>query len=173
MKRTAQTREKHQAPATPGQTLLKLTVLLLLAAVLLTNLFTHMLSVVHYYGDGMEPTLSDRTILVVAKTTRVSEGDMVAFYYNNKVLVRRIVCEGGKDISIDAAGNVTVDGQLLEEPYVNSRSLGQCNLTFPYSVPVGQYFVMGDNRVIAMDSRLAEIGAISADRVIGKVVFHL
>lgn len=164
---------KHAAPASAGQGMLKLLLLLLLAVVLLANLFTHALAVVHYYGSGMEPTLSDREILVVAKGASVSEGDMVAFYYNNKVLVRRIICGGGKELSIDSSGVVTVDGQALDEPYVSSRSLGQCNLTFPYNVPAGQYFVMGDNRTIAMDSRLREIGTISADRIIGKVVFHL
>lgn len=173
MKRAVPARGKHQAPATPKDTAIRILVLLLVVIVLLVNLFSHVVSVVHYYGDSMEPTLSDRQLLVIAKTGRVDEGDMVAFYYNNKVLVRRVICAGGRELSIDNAGNVTIDGQALEEPYVSTRSFGQCNLTFPYSVPVGQYFVMGDNRAIAMDSRLAEIGTISADRVIGKVVFNL
>ena len=141
--------------------------------IVLLNLFSFVFSVVQYYGDGMEPTLHDRQILVIRKTDQVDSGDMIAFYFNNKVLIRRVICEGGDMISVDELGNVEVNSLPLEEPYVETPSLGQSNINYPYTVSVGQYFVMGDNRAIAMDSRLAEIGTVSADRVLGKILFAI
>ena len=138
---------------------------------IILNLFTFVFSVVQYYGDGMEPSLKNRQILVLRKTDQVEKGDIVAFYYNNKVLVRRVICTGGEMLTIDKGGNVYIDGKLEEEPYVGDLSMGQCNISFPYNVPIGQFFVMGDNRPVAMDSRLSEIGTISKDRIIGKVLF--
>lgn len=153
------------------RTVLIIVAILLAAAILLLNVFTYLLSVVRYHGDGMEPALSSGQLLLVAKTSRVSEGDVIAFYYNNKVLVRRVVCTGGKQISIEKDGTVFVNGSELKEPYVTEKSFGLCNLEFPYYVPPNSVFVMGDNRSIAMDSRLEEIGTISVDRIIGKVLF--
>lgn len=118
----------------------------------------------------MEPTLHNNQILIIRKTNRVGPGDMVACYFNNKVLVRRVICEGGNSISIDETGAIKINNELLDEPYVEAPSLGQCNISFPYTVSVGRYFVMGDNREIAMDSRLSEIGTISADRILGKII---
>lgn len=142
-----------------------------LAVVVLLNVFTHIFSVVQYYGDGMQPRLQDRQILIVLQTQNVKQGDVVAFYYNNKVLVRRIICGGGTSIEINTQGVVTVDGAALEEPYLSQPALGQSNIDYPYTVPHEEFFVMGDNRQISMDSRLEEIGTIPADRIIGKVVF--
>ena len=143
----------------------------LVLLLLLLNLFTFVFSVVRYSGDGMEPTLKNRQVLILRKTDQVEEGDMIAFYYNNKALVRRVICTGGKTISLDRGGAVSIEGEALDEPYISQASLGQCNISFPYNVPVGRYFVMGDNRAIAMDSRLSEIGTISGDRIIGKIIF--
>lgn len=143
----------------------------LLVALVLFNLFTHVMPVVRYYGKGMEPTLQNRQVLFVLKTDRVKEGDIILFYYNNKVLVRRVICEGGKQISIDDTGLVSINGEVIEEPYLAETSLGQCNVSFPYNVPVGQVFVMGDAREKAMDSRLEEIGTVTSERIIGKVLF--
>ncbi len=142
-----------------------------LAVVVLLNVFTYIFSVVQYYGDGMEPQLHDRQILLVLQTTDVEPGDIAAFYYNNKVLVRRVICGGGTSIEIDETGMVTVDGAPLAEPYITQPALGQSNIDYPYTVPHEEIFVMGDNREIAMDSRLEEIGTIPADRIIGKVMF--
>ena len=144
-----------------------------LGVVLLLNLLTFAFSVVRYYGDGMTPTLKSGQMLVIDKVGSVSEGDIIAFYYNNKVLVRRVVSTGGKQVEIDSAGTVSVNGKTLDEPYLESTTLGQCNLNFPYSVPAGHLFVLGDNRSPAMDSRLSEIGTVPEDRVIGKVLFAI
>lgn len=153
------------------KTILIVAAILLAMAILVLNVFTHLLSVVSYYGDGMEPTLSSGATLLVSKVADVSEGDVVAFYYNNKVLVRRVICTGGKQISIDREGAVTINGAVLDEPYLDASSIGLCNMEFPYYVIPDHVFVMGDNRAVAMDSRLTEIGVIAEDRIIGKVLF--
>lgn len=140
-------------------------------AVLLLNVFTHVLQVVTYNGSGMAPALEGGQTLVILKTQKVREGDIIAFYYNNQILVRRLICEGGKQLQIDEDGVVSVNNAILEEPYVQDLTLGQCNITFPYHVKTDTVFVMGDNRAEAMDSRLEEIGTIPTDRIIGKVIF--
>ena len=141
--------------------------------IILLNLFTNVFSVVQYYGDGMEPALQNGQVLIIRRTNQVEPGDMVAYYFNNKILVRRVICDGGNSISMDEAGSVTINNTPLDEPYVTAPSPGQCNITFPYTVSVGHYFVMGDNRAIAMDSRLSEIGTVSSDRILGKILFVL
>lgn len=159
--------------ARSGKKQVKIIAGVVLGVVLLLNLLTFAFSVVRYYGDGMTPTLKSGQMLVIDKVGSVSEGDIIAFYYNNKVLVRRVVSTGGKQVEIDSAGTVSVNGKTLEEPYLESTTLGQCNLNFPYSVPAGHLFVLGDNRSTAMDSRLSEIGTVPEDRVIGKVLFAI
>lgn len=144
-----------------------------LLAVLLLNVFTHIFQVVNYNGSGMEPGLKGGQTLILLKTQKVEEGDIIAFYYNNQVLVRRVICGGGKQLEIDSDGTVSVNDAVLEEPYVQAPTLGQCNLTFPYHVRTGTVFVMGDNRAEAMDSRLEEIGTVPTDRIIGKVIFKI
>ena len=139
----------------------------------LLNLFTFIMPVVKYYGNSMTPTLDDGQILLVNKMAEIKSGDIIAFYYNNKVIVRRVVATGNNQVAIDVFGTVSVNGAELEEPYVKNKTLGQCNLDFPYNVPAKSYFVLGDNRDIAMDSRLSEIGVVTEDRLLGKVVFSL
>lgn len=146
-------------------------VALVLAAVVLTNLFTHVVQIVNYHGIGMEPALEGGRTLVILKNQKVEEGDIIAFYYNNQVLVRRVICEGGKQLEMKEDGTVLINDAALSEPYVKEFSLGQCNIQFPYQVQMGTVFVMGDNRTAAMDSRLTEIGTIPVDRIIGKVIF--
>jgi len=144
---------------------------IVVVAVILANVFTLVLQIVNYNGTGMEPGLHGGQTLVILKGQNVAEGDVIAFYYNNQVLVRRVICDGGKQLEMDANGTVTINGQPLEEPYVETPVVGQCNITFPYHVRTGTVFVMGDNRAQAMDSRLKEIGPVPLDRIIGKVIF--
>ena len=144
---------------------------LLAAAIVLANLFTFVFHVVRYYGDGMEPTLTNGQTLLLRRTTHVAQGDVIAFYYNNKLLVRRVVCTGGRQITVEEDGSVYLDGGRLEEPYLTEASYGQCSVEFPCYVPPNSVFVMGDNRAAAMDSRLKEIGTVSEDRILGKVLF--
>ena len=152
---------------------LKIVLVVLITVSLLLNLFTFIMPVVKYYGNSMSPTLEDGQILIVNKMSEVNSGDIVAFYYNNKVIVRRVVATGNNQVSIDVFGTVSVNGATLDEPYVENKTLGQCNLDFPYNIPANSFFVLGDNRNIAMDSRLSEIGVVTKDRLLGKVVFSL
>lgn len=161
---------KEKKGARVAKPLFIILAVLLVVAIILLNVFTHLLPIVRYYGSGMEPTLKNGQVLLVSKTAKIREGDIVAFYYNNKVLVRRAVCLGGSYISIAKDGLVTIDNQAIEETYLDRTSIGQCNLSFPHYVLPNHVFVMGDNREASMDSRLTEIGDIPMDRVIGKVI---
>lgn len=152
---------------------LKTVLIVVITASLLLNLFTFIMPVVKYYGNSMSPTLDDGQILIVNKMADIESGDIIAFYYNNKVIVRRVAATGNSQISIDVFGNVSVNGKTLKEPYVKNKTLGQCNIDFPYNIPANSYFVLGDNRDVAMDSRLSEIGIVTEDRLIGKVVFSI
>ena len=147
--------------------------IVLVVASLLLNLFTLLMPVVKYYGNSMSPTLKDGQIVIVNKMAQIKSGDIIAFYYNNKIIVRRVISTGNNQVLIDVFGTVSVNGEALDEPYVENKTLGQCNLEFPYNVPANSYFVLGDNRDVAMDSRLSEIGVVTQDRLIGKVVFSL
>lgn len=155
------------------KTTLKIAITVTVTASLLLNLFAFIMPVVKYYGTGMEPTLEDGQILIVNKMSEIESGDIIAFYYNNKVLVRRVVATGNEQLSIDVFGTVSINGEELKEPYIEDKTLGQCNLKFPYNVPSGAFFVLGDNRDSSMDSRLEEIGVVTDDRLIGKVVFSI
>ena len=155
------------------KTILSIVLVLLVALVILLNIFTHVFAIVRYFGNGMEPALKNGQTLILRRTEKVEEGDIVAFYYNNQLLVRRVICEGGKQISIAKDGSVEINNEHLEEPYLEETSIGQCNITFPHTVAPNSYFVMGDNREIAMDSRLKEIGSISEDRILGKLLFAI
>ena len=153
--------------------LLSLILAAALAAVILLNIFTHVFSVVQYYGDSMEPAISDRQVLVVLKTDKIAKDDIAAFYFNNKVLVRRVIAEGGSTVDMDSTGTVYLDANRLEEPYVTAPTLGQSNIDFPFTVPYDEFFMMGDNRAVSMDSRLKELGTVPRNRILGKVIFVL
>ena len=153
--------------------MVKIVLIVIIVASFLLNLFTFIMPVVKYYGNSMTPTLESGQILIVNKMAEIKSGDIIAFYYNNKVIVRRVIATGNSQVSIDVFGAVSVNGAALDEPYIENKTLGQCNLDFPYNVPANSYFVLGDNRDVAMDSRLSEIGTVTQDRLIGKVVFSL
>jgi len=146
---------------------------IVIAAVILLNVFTHVLQIVHYSGNSMEPNIHNRQTLLLLKTKDVEQGDVIAFYFNNQILVRRVICTGGNQISVESDGTVRINAEPIQEAYLTAPSIGQCNITFPYRVQEDYLFVMGDNRSISMDSRLSEIGPVPLDRVIGKVVFAI
>ncbi len=152
---------------------LKILIIAIVTVSLLLNLFTFVMPIVKYYGDSMSSTLEDGQILIVNKMAEIKSGDIIAFYYNNKVIVRRVVATGNTQVAIDVFGTVSVNGKELDEPYIKNKTLGQSNQNFPYNVPSNSYFVLGDNREVAMDSRLSEIGVVTEDRLLGKVVFSL
>lgn len=124
-------------------------------------------------GSSMEPTLNAKEIVVCLKSSRFQSGDLVAFYYNNKVLLKRVIGTAGDTIEIDDSGSVFVNGSQLDEPYITKKSLGQCDIDFPYQVPDNRIFVMGDNRETSVDSRTTAVGCIADEYVIGKVFLRV
>ena len=137
-------------------------------AVLVATLW---LPVLQIYGHSMAPTLIEGEIVVTVKNSEFKPGDVVAFYYNNKILVKRVIGTPGDWIEIDEEGRVRVNQILLEEPYVQEYALGECDIEMPYQVPDGRIFVMGDNRATSVDSRSSTVGCISEEEIVGKIVF--
>ena len=147
-------------------------VLLVVAAVavLITTL---LLPILQISGDSMSPTLEHDEIVVLLKTKNFDRGDLVGFYYQGKILLKRVIALPEDEVAIDADGNVYVNEELLEEPYVTDKKLGDCDLEFPYKVPANTYFVMGDMRSNSVDSRNSAIGSISKDDIVGKVFIRV
>ena len=137
-------------------------------AVLVATLW---LPVLQIYGHSMSPTLIEGEIVVTVKNSDFKPGDVVAFYYNNKILVKRVIGNPGDWIEVDEEGRVRVNQILLEEPYVQEYALGECDIEMPYQVPDGRIFVMGDNRATSVDSRSTTVGCISEEEIVGKIVF--
>lgn len=142
-------------------------VVVMAAGVLIATMFFPVLQV---FGSSMEPTLAEGDFVVCSRTTDFSRGDLVAFYYNNKVLVKRVIGLPGQHVLIDEDGSVYVNGELLDEPYVRDKALGDCDLTFPFEVPEGRLFVMGDHRAASVDSRNSLIGCVGEDNLVGRLV---
>lgn len=139
-------------------------------AVLIATLF---LPVLQIYGSSMTPTLKDGEIVLSLKGADFKQGDIIAFYYNNKILVKRVIAVSGQLVDIDDRGNVAVNGEWIDEPYLTDKAMGECDLTFPYQVPDGRCFVMGDHRSTSIDSRSSTIGCISEEEIVGKIVFSV
>ena len=139
-------------------------------AVLVATLF---LPILQISGDSMSPTLEHDEIVILVKTKEFNRGDLIGFYYQGKILLKRVIALPDDEVVIDAEGNVYVNGEMLEEPYVTEKELGDCDLEFPYKVPGTGYFVLGDKRSNSVDSRNSVIGAISQDDIIGKVFIRV
>ena len=139
-------------------------------AVLITTLF---LPILQISGDSMAPTLEHDEIVILLKTRDFGRGDLVGFYYQGKILLKRIIALPEDEVVIDGDGDVYVNQQLLEEPYVTEKCLGDCDLEFPYHVPGTGYFVLGDQRTNSVDSRNSVIGAITREDIIGKVCLRV
>lgn len=131
------------------------------------------LPVLEVYGGSMTPTLNDGEIIFTVKTSDFEVGDIVAFYYNNKLLVKRVIATAGEWVNIDEDGNVYVDDKLIDEPYVTQKSLGDCNIELPYQVPDSRIFVLGDHRETSVDSRNTAVGCVSEEQLVGKIIFRV
>lgn len=139
-------------------------------AVLVATLW---LPVLQIYGSSMTPTLADGNILFTVKTSELEQGNIVAFYYNNKILVKRVIAGPGDWVDIDEDGTVYVNSVELDEPYLVERAFGDCNITLPYQVPDGRIFVMGDHRSTSVDSRNTAVGCVAQEQIVGRIIFRI
>ncbi len=139
-------------------------------SVLTATLF---LPILQIYGSSMEPTVSAGNIVVSVKGAELEQGDVISFYYQNTVLVKRVIAGAGDWVDIDEDGNVYVNGTLLEEPYLTEKAYGEVTVTLPYQVPEGRIFVMGDHRSTSVDSRTTEVGCVAEENIVGKIVFRI
>lgn len=147
--------------------------MLIVVAAVAVLVATIWMPVLQIYGASMTPTLNEGDIVVSIKGSDFQPGDLVAFYLGNKILVKRCIAGPGQWVDIDEDGNVYVDDKLLEEPYLTEKSLGGSNIELPYQVPDNRYFCMGDHRSTSVDSRHKEVGCVSEEQIVGKIVFRV
>lgn len=139
-------------------------------AVLIATLW---LPVLQVYGNSMTPTLQNGEIIFTVKMSEFEPGDIIAFYYNNKILIKRVIACSGEWVNMDADGNVYVNETLLDEPYLDEKAFGDCNIELPYQVPEGRVFVMGDHRSTSVDSRNSAVGCVAQEQIVGKILFRV
>lgn len=147
-----------------------LTVLVAVAAIAVL-VATFLLPVMRVYGNAMTPNIAEGEIVVAIKTKEPQRGDIIAFYYNNRILLRRVIAMPGEVVSIDDFGVVRVSERLIASDYIIEPGLGVCDIEMPYRVPDGSWFVMGDNRMTAIDSRSSAVGCVTQEQLAGKVLF--
>lgn len=145
---------------------------LLVAAAITVLVATRLLVLIKITGNSMNPTLESEEVVFLYQTKKIETGDIVGFYYGGRVLLKRAIASAGDQIEIDEDGNVYVNGNLRNEPYLIEKNLGKCDLEFPYQVPEGMIFVLGDNRAVSLDSRTRSIGCVEENQIVGKVVFR-
>ncbi len=162
-------RYMHRFRATVRSTFLTLVVVAAVAVLVAVLL----LPILRIYGKSMNGTLDSGDIVVSVKSGDMKTGDIIAFYYNNNILVKRVIANPGEWVNIDQEGNVYVNNNKLEEPYLNEKAFGETNIELPYQVPEGKIFVMGDNRSVSIDSRNTSIGCISEEQIVGKIVYRV
>ncbi len=142
-------------------------------AALAILLETLIMPVLQIYGSSMTPALYEGDFVVAVKYVKPKRGDVIAFYSNQKILVKRVIALPGEQVDIDKDGKVYIDGSLLEEPYVNTPAYGGCDISFPFRIPEGELFVLGDHRGGSADSRSSSVGCVPEGQLIGKVLLHI
>ncbi|MCR5263585.1 MAG: signal peptidase I [Clostridiales bacterium] len=156
-----------------GATLRSTIYLLITAAAIAVLVATLLLPVLRIYGSSMVPSLTENDIVVSVKGSDFKTGDIISFYYNNKILVKRVIAFPGDWVDIDDSGNIYVNHEMLIEPYVKEKAKGECDIELPYQVPDGRYFVIGDHRATSVDSRSTTVGCISEEQIVGRIVFRV
>lgn len=154
-----------------GKTLRSTLYALITVAAVAVLVATLWLPVLQIYGSSMTPTLREGEIVLSLKDNHFKMGDVVAFYYNNKILVKRIIAGPGQWVDIKEDGTVYVDRQPIDEPYIAEKAQGQCDIELPYQVPDSRYFVIGDHRATSVDSRSREVGCVADEQIVGRIVF--
>ena len=147
--------------------------ILIVVAALAILVATLWMPVLQIYGTSMTPTLTDGDIIFTVKTQKFDSGDIVAFYYNNKILVKRVIAESGDWVNIDADGTVYVNDVALKEPYLDEKALGDIDIQLPYQVPDGKVFVLGDHRATSVDSRNTAVGCVGQEQIVGRILFRI
>ena len=146
---------------------------LIVVAAIAALIATLVLPVLQIAGSSMTPTLNSGEIVVLLKTDDLNRGELCGFSYSNKVLIKRVIGVPGDIISIEKDGTVYINGNVLDEPYITNKALGECDLEFPYIVPEESYFLMGDHRETSIDSRSSLIGSIPNDQIVGKIFLRV
>ena len=131
------------------------------------------LPVLEITGTSMTPALYEGQIVVSIKNSELNRGDMVAFYYNNRVLVKRVIAMPGEWVNMDESGNVYINDVLFDEPYLEEHAFGECNIDLPYQVPEGRLFVMGDHRSVSVDSRSKTVGCVAEEQIVGRLIMRI
>jgi signal peptidase I len=147
--------------------------LLVIAAAAAVLVVTLWMPVLEVYGKSMTPTLNSGEIVVLEKTHDFECGDVIAFYYNNKILIKRVVAKAGDWVDISDDGTVIINGEAIDEPYVSEKALGECDLDLPYQVPDERVFVLGDHRSVSVDSRSSQIGCVADEQIVGRLIFRV
>lgn len=147
--------------------------MLIVVAAIAVLVATTWLPVLQIYGSSMTPTLNEGEVVVSVKGSSFEQGDLIAFYYGNKILVKRCIATPGQWVDIDEDGNVYVDGNRLNESYVKEKAFGDCDIKLPYQVPEDRYFCMGDHRETSVDSRNSSVGCIAEEQIIGRIFFRI
>lgn len=156
------------------QRTLKSTIYILITAAAIAVLVaTLWLPVLQIYGSSMTPTLHEGDIVISVKDKNFEQGDIIAFYFGNRVLIKRYIAGPGAWVDIKDDGTVLVNGEPLDEPYIKQKSFGNCDLELPYQVPEGRYFMLGDDRATSVDSRHSSVGCVSEEQIVGKIVYRV
>ena len=156
-----------------GSMLKSTAAILIVVAAVAVLIATLWMPVLRIYGTSMVPTLENGQIVVSVKTTDFKPGDIVAFYQGNKLLIKRYIAGPADWVDIDADGNVSVNGTVLDEPYIEEKAYGETNIELPYQVPDNRYFLIGDNRDVSVDSRNTAVGCVANEQIVGKIVFRI
>ncbi|MBQ3142643.1 MAG: signal peptidase I [Bacilli bacterium] len=164
-------KEKHKLEYV---NLFKVTLFWLILFIALTTLISsYFFPILKISGDSMKPTLNQNDITLCIKKNKYKSKDIIAFYYNNQILIKRVIATSFDWVNIDEEGNVYINNVLLKEPYIKLKQKGESDIAYPYQVPENSYFVLGDNRENSIDSRYSVIGSVKNENVIGKVIFNI